>query len=82
MFIISCVAAALGSATAGLLGVTGYAFTGMGFFAALGMLNPENPQIWPVAIVIAVHFISGLVLSLMTYKDIGADLEDAKKLFK
>ncbi|MBO0458145.1 PTS transporter subunit EIIC [Enterococcus hulanensis] len=79
MFVVSCIAAALGSATVGLLGVTGYAFTGIGFFAALGMLNPANPQIWPVAVVIAVHFIAGFALSFMTYKDTGADLEDAIK---
>lgn len=78
MFVVSCIAAALGGATVGLLGVTGYAFTGIGFFAALGMINPANPQLLPVALVIAVQFFSGLILSLMTYKDTGADLEDAK----
>lgn len=79
MFAVSCVAGAIGCAVTGMLGVTGYAFTGTGFFAALGMLNPANPQIWPIAIIIATHFISGFVLSFITYKDTGKDLEDAEK---
>lgn len=79
MFVVSCIAAAIGSATVGLLGVTAYAFTGIGFFAALGTLNPADPKIFPVVIVIAVHFIAGFVLAFLTYKDTGKDLEDAQK---
>ncbi|MBO1306259.1 PTS transporter subunit EIIC [Enterococcus sp. 669A] len=82
MFVVSCIAAAVGCAMVAVLGVTGYAFTGTGFFAILGMLDPVNPQILPVLIVIATHFICGFVLTFVTYKDEGKDLEDAKNLNK
>lgn len=82
MFVVSCIAAAIGCAMVAVLGVTGYAFTGTGFFAILGMLSPTNPQILPVIIVIATHFICGFVLTFLTYKDEGKDLEDTKKQVK
>ncbi|MEY8462666.1 PTS transporter subunit EIIC [Streptococcus merionis] len=69
MFIVSCVAAALGCATTGLLNVTAYSFSGIGFFAILGMLNPENPNIIPVLAIIAVHFTTGFVLAFLTFRD-------------
>lgn len=69
MFIISCIAAAIGCATTGLLNVTAYSFSGIGFFAILGMLNPKDPQILPILLIILVHFVTGFVLAYIFYKD-------------
>ena len=69
MFVISCIGAAIGGVVVILTGVTGYAFTGTGFVAILGMLNPNNPQILPVILVIVVQFVASFIMAFLTYSD-------------
>lgn len=69
MFVLGCIGAALGGAATMLAGIYQYAYTGIGVFALLGMMNPENPSPVAPAIVMLFTFVVSFVMAFILYKD-------------
>ena len=69
MFVFSCIGGAVGGAYVMLANITQYQYTGLGVWAALGMLNPESPNILPIIIAIILPAVVGFLLAFFTYKD-------------
>ncbi len=66
---ISCVAGASSGLICGLFKQKMYTYAGMGIIGMLGFLNPEDPQILPIVLVVIVPAIVGFVLTMFLYKD-------------
>lgn len=66
-FIMSCIAAGIGGAIAGVTNVTGYIIGGLGIFGIPSYLSPEGIDLgfYGAIISIVVGFIAGLVLTLL-----------------
>ncbi|MCR5448425.1 MAG: glucose PTS transporter subunit IIA [Solobacterium sp.] len=66
---VSCLCGGIGGLIAGLFGMKAYVYSGMGVFGLLGLLNPANPQIIPIILMVALPFITGFILTSITFKD-------------
>ncbi len=76
---ISCVCGAVGGLISGLFGMKMYTYAGMGPIGLIGYLNPENPQILPLILIVVVPLVLGFLLSSVLFKD---DAETEKKEIK
>lgn len=73
MFILSCIGGAVCGGFIMLTDTMMYSFSGLGVFAVLGLLSPENPNV-PVAVLCAaVPFAASFAAALVLYKDEKAD---------
>jgi len=72
MFILSCIGGAVCGAFMMLTNTMMYSFSGLGIFAILGMLNPENPQVITAALCAVVPFVFSFAVAFVLYKDEAA----------
>lgn len=68
MFILSCISAGITGAIIMLTGTKMYSF-GLGVFAVLGMVNPENPNFIPPLLAVVVPFAVSFMIAYVLYKD-------------
>lgn len=68
MFILSCISAGMTGAIIMLTGTKMYSF-GLGVFAVLGMVNPENPNFIPPLLAVVVPFAVSFMIAYVLYKD-------------
>ena len=68
MFILSCISAGITGAIVMLTGTKMYSF-GLGVFAVLGMVNPENPNFIPPLLAVVIPFAVSFLISYVLYKD-------------
>lgn len=68
MFILSCISAGITGAIIMLTGTKMYSF-GLGVFAVLGMVNPENPNFIPPLLAVVVPFAVSFLICYVLYKD-------------
>ena len=79
-FLISCVAAAVGGAIIGALGIRRFTMGGLGFFALATYMDPNSNNLSNVmwaSVAIAVAMIVAFVLTMVLYKD-SVDVEDTE----
>lgn len=80
-FLISCVAAAVGGAIIGALGIRRFTMGGLGFFALATYMDPNSNNLSNVmwaAIAIGVAMIVAFVLTMVLYKDsVEVETEEA-----
>lgn len=69
MFVISCISAGFGGLVVGLTGITMYSYAGMGLIGLLGLLNPDGAQIFPIALMVLVSFVSAFIAAFVLFKD-------------
>lgn len=68
IFVISCIGAGITGLFCGMFEIHKYALGG-GIFAVPGLLNPENPQIFPILIAIVSGLVVSFVLTMIVFKD-------------
>lgn len=69
MFILSCVGGAVCGAFMMITNTMMYSFSGLGVFAILGLLNPQNPNI-PIAVLCAViPFVFSFAVGMVMYQE-------------
>ncbi|MDQ8445863.1 beta-glucoside-specific PTS transporter subunit IIABC [Enterococcus faecium] len=81
-FLISCVAAAVGGALIGALGIRRFTMGGLGFFALATYMDPNSNNLSNVmwaAIAIGVAMIVAFVLTMVLYKD-SVEVEDTEEV--
>lgn len=81
-FLISCVAAAVGGAIIGALGIRRFTMGGLGFFALATYMDPNSNNLSNVmwaAIAIGVAMIVAFVLTMVLYKD-SVEVEDTEEV--
>lgn len=71
MFILSCISAGITGAIIMMTGTKMYSF-GLGVFAVLGMLSPENPDFIAPLLAVAVPFVVSFLSAYVFYKDEAA----------
>lgn len=76
IFVISCIGACVTGLFCGIFKIYKYALGG-GIFAVPGLLNPENPQIFPILLAIVSGTVVSFILTMIVYKD--SDYEDKKQ---
>ncbi len=69
MFTLSCVGGAVCGGFIMLTYTMMYSFSGLGVFAILGLLNPENPNILTAVLCAVVPFVFSFVAAFILYKD-------------
>lgn len=69
MFILSCVGGAVCGAFMMITHTMMYSFSGLGIFAILGLLNPENPQVITAVLCAVVPFVFSFAVAFVLYKD-------------
>lgn len=80
MFILSCVGGAVCGAFVMLTHTLMYNFTGMGIFAVLGLLSPENPQILTAVLCAVVPFVFSFAAATVMYREKVAAVSVEQKL--
>ncbi|MBQ3385140.1 MAG: PTS glucose transporter subunit IIA [Erysipelotrichaceae bacterium] len=79
---IACIGGAVGGLFVGAFGLKLYTYAGLGIIGLLGFINPENPQLLGIALMVIVPMIVGFVLTYMFYKDdeekTSVSVKDAK----
>lgn len=68
MFVLSCLSAGITGAIIMLADIKMYSF-GLGVFAILGVVNPENPNFIPPLLAVAVPFAVSFFIAYTLYKD-------------
>lgn len=76
MFILSCVGGAVCGAFVMLTHTLMYNFTGMGIFAILGLLSPENPQIPTAVLCAVVPLVFSFAAATVIYKEKTATVQN------
>lgn len=66
---IACIGGAVGGLFVGAFGLKLYSYAGLGIVGRLGFINPENPQLLGIALMVIVPMIVGFVLTYLFYKD-------------
>ena len=66
---IACIGGAVGGLFVGAFGLKMYTYAGMGVIGLLGFIDPENPQLLGIALMVIVPMIVGFVLTYLFYKD-------------
>ena len=69
MFILSCVGGAVCGAFIMLTNTMMYSFSGLGVFAILGLLNPENPNVIVAILCAVVPFVFSFILAFVLYRE-------------
>ncbi len=69
LLLISCLAGGLGGLIAAIFSMKAYTFTGMGPMALLGSINPDDPQILPIVLIVVVPLVAGFLLTKVLYKE-------------
>ena len=69
MFILSCVGGAVCGAFIMLTNTMMYNFSGLGAFAILGMLSPENPRVLTSVLCAVVPFVFSFVAAMLLYRE-------------
>lgn len=80
MFILSCVGGAVCGAFIMLTDTMMYSFSGLGIFAILGLLSPENPNIITAVLCAVVPFVFSFIAAFLLYKEkvpAGAEVQPA-----
>lgn len=72
MFILSCIGGAVCGAFIMLTNTMMYSFSGLGIFALLGLLNPENPNVLVAALCAVVPFVFSFVIAFVMYNEKAA----------
>ena len=72
MFVLSCVGGAVCGGFIMLTNTMMYSFSGMGLFAILGMLNPQNPNLIIVPLCAVIPFIFSFAIAFLLYRDKAA----------
>ncbi len=73
MFVISCIGGAFGGLIVALTNIKMYNYAGTGVVGLLGLLNPTNAEILPIALMVVVPFVFSFVVAYMMYKDDGVE---------
>lgn len=73
VFVISCIGACVTGLFCGIFKIYKYALGG-GIFAVPGLLNPEDPKIFPILLAIVSGTVVSFILTMIVYKD--SDYED------
>ncbi|MCD8188639.1 MAG: glucose PTS transporter subunit IIA [Clostridiales bacterium] len=69
MFILSCVGGAVCGGFIMLTNTMMYSFSGLGVFAILGLLNPENPNVLTAVLCAVIPFVFSFAVAFVLYKD-------------
>lgn len=79
MFVLSCISAGIAGAIIMLTGTKMYSF-GLGIFAILGTVNPENPNFIPPLLAVVVPFAVSFLLAYVLHKDEMVPVSDSDVL--
>lgn len=69
MFVLSCIGGAVCGAFIMLTDTMMYSFSGLGIFAILGLLSPENPNIIIAVLCAVVPFVFSFIVAFIMYKE-------------
>lgn len=69
MFVLSCVGGAVCGGFMMLTGTLMYNFSGLGVFAILGLLNPDNPNVIVALLCAAIPFVFSFVAGMILYRE-------------
>lgn len=69
MFVLSCVGGAVCGLFIMITNTMMYSFSGLGVFAILGLLNPENPHVLTAVLCAVVPFVFSFAAALVLYRE-------------
>ncbi|MDU4736278.1 MAG: beta-glucoside-specific PTS transporter subunit IIABC [Thomasclavelia ramosa] len=78
VFAVSCIGAGITGLFCGFFKIYKYALGG-GIFAVPGLLNPDNPQIFPILLAIVSGTVVSFILTTIVYKDSDYEKNEQKE---
>lgn len=69
MFVLSCIGGAVCGAFVMLTNTMMYSFSGLGVFAILGLLSPENPNVLVAVLCAVVPFVFSFIAAFVLYRE-------------